>query len=111
MPFSDKPWSNFSESDYTPEQWIKACLIHMTASPKTKSDAKLPVREPDGMLNKNAIHAAAAALAGARGGVDAPPAAKKSAARKIISLYREMKEQAPDSVYRVAGEKPPAKKE
>ena len=110
MTISDKPWSNFSESDYTPEQWIKACLIHMVDNPKAKSDGKLPVKEPDGTINRNGVHAAAGALAGARGGVQASPELKKAAAHKLISLYRELKEQAPDSVYRVAGEKPPAKK-
>jgi hypothetical protein len=27
MGVSNKPWSTFSESDYTPEQWYEACLI------------------------------------------------------------------------------------
>lgn len=109
MPFSDKPWSNFSEADYTPEQWLRACLIHMVDRPKVKADGKLPVREPDGMLNRNGIHSAAGALAGARGGVSAPAEMRRKAARKLISLYREMKEQAPDSLYKLVGEKPPGK--
>jgi hypothetical protein len=67
----------------------------------------LAVREPDGTLNRNGVHAAAAALAGARQSLQAPPDKKKAAARKLISLYREMDETAPESTYRIAGEKRP----
>ena len=27
MPISNKPWGQFSESDYDPDQWYEACLI------------------------------------------------------------------------------------
>lgn len=105
MPFSNKPWGQFKESDYTLEQWHHACLIHLhQGDPTSKEQCKLPVREPDGTLNRNGIHAAAAALAGARGGVDAPTDEKKAAARKLIRLYREMGEEPPASIKRLAGE-------
>lgn len=110
MPFSNKPWSDFSESDYSLEQWIRATLIRMTERPKTKGDCKLPVKEPDGTYSRNGIHAAAGALAGARGGVQASAELKRKAAKKLLSLYREMGDPAPDSLYRVAGVKPPSKK-
>jgi hypothetical protein len=29
MAISDKPWGQFSQADYTPERWRRACLIHM----------------------------------------------------------------------------------
>ena len=92
----------------TLEQWARACLIK-PERPTSKAMCKLPVREPDGTLNRNGIHAAAGALAGARGGVNAPPEQKRAAARKILGYYRELKEDAPESLYRVAGEKPPKK--
>lgn len=60
-----------------------------------KSDHKLPVREADGTLNRNGVHAAAV-LAGARGGVDAPPERKRSAARQLVRFYAEMNETPPD---------------
>ncbi|HEY9076978.1 MAG TPA: hypothetical protein VIO61_10615 [Anaerolineaceae bacterium] len=103
MAISDKPWSRFEESDYTPEQWYEACLIKPQKSEYTaKTQAKLPVREPDGTLNRNGIHAAAAALAGARGGVKATPEEKRKAARVLLRLYRELEEEPPESIKRIA---------
>lgn len=106
MPFSDKPWGSVSESDYkTAEQFCSACLIDLNppGKEKIKGKCKLPVKEPGGTYNRNAIHAAAAVLAGARGGVQAPPEAKRAAARKLIRLYREMEEEPPESLRRMAG--------
>ena len=100
--FSDAAWDG-SASRFTPEQWKASTLIDTgEGDPDAKERYKLPVREPSGAYNRNAIHAAAAALAGGRGGVDAPPAAKKSAARKLVRLYAEMKEDAPPSIKRMA---------
>ena len=107
MPVSNKPWSQFKESDYTLEQWHRACLIHLHEGPPTaKAQCKMPVREPDGTLNRNGVHAAAAALAGARGGVKAPREQKRKAARTLVRLYRrELKEDPPESILRIAGMK------
>lgn len=97
---STKPWSNFSESDYTDEQWLKACLLDRGPdNGSAKQRASLPVREPDGTLNKNACHAAAAALAGARGGVKASPELIASAKKKLVSLYKNaLDAEAPESL-------------
>src|ERR1700751_4269589 len=98
---SDKPWSQFSASDYTLEQDRRACLIDLnTGSPSnaTKGNLKLPVREPDGTRNRTGIIAAGNRLAGAGGGVQAPPAAKRAAARALIGLYAQIKLSPPDSV-------------
>ena len=106
--FSNKPWGDFGESDYTLEQWHEACLIHLHEGQMTsKAECKLAVKEPGGMYNRNGIHAAAAALAGARTPLKAPPEEKRKAARKLISLYRQMDALAPESTYRIAGEKRP----
>ncbi|WP_422445981.1 hypothetical protein [Thermoanaerobacterium sp. DL9XJH110] len=103
---SNKPWGSIQESDYDVQQWHRACLIHLhDGAPTAKSQCKLPVWEPDGTLNRNGVHAAAAALAGARGGVDAPMEQKRKAARKLITLYRELEEEPPDSIKRLAGVK------
>lgn len=100
---SDKPWSRFSESDYSLEQWHRACLIHLhDGEPTAKDQCKLPVREPDGAVNRNGVHAAAAALAGARGGVKASPDEKRKAARALLRLYRELEEEPPESIKRLA---------
>lgn len=102
---STKPW------DGSPSQWpdaaafCRACLIdeNETGQPKTKALCKLPYREPEGGApNVNAIHAAAAALAGGRGGVQATPASKKAAAKRLLALYAQMKEDAPPSIKNMA---------
>jgi len=106
MPISNKPWGRISESDYKDAAaFCKACLIDLNepGEEKTKANCKLPVYEPGGALNRNAVHAAAAALAGARGGVQAPPEEKRKAARKLIRLYRELDEEPPESLRRIAG--------
>lgn len=102
---SDRPWSEVKESDYADAQdFCDACLINLNDAPRsqwTKAACKLPVYEPKAMgrkLNRNAVHAAAAVLAGARGGVDAPAEAKKKAARKLVQLYRQLEEDPPESL-------------
>lgn len=101
---SDKPWSQFSQSDYDIDQWRTACLIGPATESDSKSDYSLPVREPDGTLNRNACHAAAGALAGGRGGVDASDDDKKAAAKKLVALYHgPLKEDIPDSLAELAG--------
>ena len=105
--FSDKPWGQFAESDYKDaESFCAACLIDLNppGEDKKKALCKLPVKEPGGSYNRNGIHAAAAALAGARGGVQAPPEAKRKAARALIRLYRQMNEEPPESLKQIAGE-------
>lgn len=104
---SDKPWSDFSAADYTLEQYRKAALIHPAEPSEDKGDYKLPVLEPDGALNRNGVHAAASALAGGRGGVDAPAEVKEQAAKRLVGLYRnQLKEDPPDSLLTLAGESP-----
>lgn len=95
---SDKAWSDFSDSDYTPEQMAKACLIFMGGDAGVKSNYKLRVREPDGTLNRNGVHAAAQRL----GQTDAPKPLLEEAARKLVRLYGTLGESAPDSVMSMA---------
>jgi hypothetical protein len=94
---STKPWGNFKASDYTPEQWKAACLI-VRGDGSSKMQCSLPVREPDGTLNKNALPAAAAALAGARGGVIASVTEKAAAKKKLIALYNQINATPPPSL-------------
>ena len=101
---SNKPWSDFSQADYTIEQWRRACLIGPDEPSDRKEDYKLPVREPDGTLNRNAVHAAAARI----GQVDAPAPVVKRAARRLVALYRnQLDEEPPESLLRLAGMAPP----
>lgn len=100
---SNKPWSNFKESDYTPAQWKIACLI-VRGDGSTKAQCSLPVREPDGTLNKNALSAAAGALAGARGGVNATPEEKSKAMTALKRLYAVANMDVPGSMAQSAME-------
>jgi hypothetical protein len=96
---SEKPWSAYKESDYTIEQWHSACLIHLhSGSPTSKSQCKLPVKTPNGALSRNGVHAAAAALAGARSPLKASPEQKVKAARALRGYYRQLEEEPPDSL-------------
>jgi hypothetical protein len=96
--FSTKPWSDFKESDYSLEQWIRACLIGPSEKSESKSDYSLPVREPSGTLNKNGMTAAAGVLAGARGGVKASSDQQSKAKKKLLGLYKSIGEDPPDSL-------------
>lgn len=96
--FSTKPWSDFQESDYDLEQWKRACLISPAQPSNSKSDYKLPVKEPDGTYNQNAIFAVAAVLAGGRGGVSATTEQKAAATKKVLSLYAQMGKKPPASL-------------
>lgn len=98
---STKPWSDYTESDYTPQQWYDACLIHLSSDPKdklVKSNSKLPVKTPNGAVNENGVYAAAAALAGARAELQAPADAKMSAAKQLIKMYQSMNKKPPESL-------------
>ncbi|SMB97792.1 hypothetical protein SAMN00808754_1950 [Thermanaeromonas toyohensis ToBE] len=108
--FSDRPWSDIDktvEAYGSVEKFCAACLIDLNppGEEKVASKCKLPVKEPNGKYNKNALPAAAAALAGARGGVDAPAEEKRRAARKLVRLYRMAKMEPPESLKQLAGEK------
>lgn len=107
MAVSDEPWGQVSESDYADAgAFCDACLINLNTGGRsgwTKANCKLPVKEPGGDVNRNAIHAAAAVLSGARGGVDAPADAKRAAARKLVAMYRAADEEPPEMISRMAG--------
>jgi hypothetical protein len=95
---SNTPWSNFSQADYTLEQWRRACLVGPDSPSDSKGDYKLPVREPSGVLNRNAVHAAAGRIGQVQGG------GKEAAAKKLVSLYRnQLKEDPPEGLLRIAG--------
>jgi|SRR5579859_4375931 len=105
MGFSDSSWDGSASQYSSTEAYCSACLIDLNPSgqDKVQSKCKLPVKDTNGNVNRNAVHAAAAALAGGRGGVNAPPAEKKKAAKALIRYYGQMKEDAPDSLKRIAG--------
>jgi hypothetical protein len=109
MAVSDKPWASITEADYADAaDFCSASLIDLNepGTDKVKSLCKLPVREPRSMggnLNRAAVIAATAVLAGGRGGVDAPPDEKRAAARKLLGYYRaQLQQDPPESLVRLA---------
>jgi hypothetical protein len=99
---SNAAWSDITQADYSIEQWRHACLIGPSSPSDNKSDYSLPVREPDGQLNRAACHAAAGRI----NQVDAPSAEKAAAARNLVGLYRnQLKETPPDALLSMAGSK------
>ena len=91
---SDKPWSDFSQADYSDEQWFAATVLHKNGDSRAKSDNGLPIREPSGTLNRNGVHAAAARF----NQVDAPAAAKASAKAALRGAYKAIGEEPPDVI-------------
>jgi hypothetical protein len=91
---SERPWSDYSESDYSIEQWHAACLIHLhTGPPTSKAQCKLPIKTPAGVINRNGVSAALAALHGARSALKAPPDQKAKAERRLQSLKAQLSSQ------------------
>lgn len=100
----DRPWDG-SAARFTPEQYRRSCLID-TGEGETdaKTRYKLPVREPNGDLNRNALGPAAGALAGARTAMTGVSGEQKQrAARALIRLYGEADMDPPDNLRRMAG--------
>jgi HK97 family phage prohead protease len=84
-----RPWDG-SAARFTDEEYVRSCLIDRGGDAPPKERCSLPVLEPGGDVNANALGAAAAALAGARGGLRmVTPAQKSTAARKLIRYYRQ----------------------
>ena len=91
---SDAAWDG-SASRFTIEQWRRSCLVDMGGNTDSKDNYKLPVREPDGTLNRNAVHNAAARI----GQLDAPASVVAAAKKRLAGLYQsELHEDVPDSL-------------
>lgn len=98
---SNRAWSVFTEADYTLEQFRRACLI-VRGDGTTKEQMSLPVREPAGSLNRNAVHAAAGGH-GLMAVENISPQVRRSTARKLVGLYRQIGDTPPDSLREMAG--------
>ncbi len=87
---SDEPWNGDAGQWPSAAAYCESCLVDLNDGdgPKVKWKCHLPVREPDGNLNRHGLAAAQGALIGARGGVDLPVDAKRGAARKLARLMR-----------------------
>ena len=90
---TDKPWDG-SPSRFSDEQYQASAVLDRGGDAPIKERHSLPVKEPDGTLNRNAVHAAAGRI----GQVDAPAEAKAAAARKLVGHYATIGEDPPDHV-------------
>jgi hypothetical protein len=100
--FSTEPWDGSKTRFELPQLRASvpaACRAHGDALAKrasrepSKADYKLPIREPNGSVNVNALNDAASVLGGGRDGVDLPPEVQKAALAEIQALqaaYRQM---------------------
>jgi hypothetical protein len=106
---SDRPWSQVTKASYgTTIEYCEACVIDENAPgrPKTKSRCKLPVYEPErlgGLLNRNAVRAAAERLLQSRGGMTLSAAERQDAAKRLVALFTVIGEQPPRSLVTLAG--------
>lgn len=103
--FTSKPWDGNASRWPDAASYADSCLINLNTGPRSqwvKGKCALPYKEPNGDINVNALHTIASVLAGGMGGVKAPPAAKKAAARKLKTLYGRMGQSLPDSVKNMA---------
>ncbi len=93
---SDGPWDGAASNYPSTEAYCEACLIDMNPEGEEKVQAlcHLPVKEPNGALNRNGIHAAAARLNQTK----VPPEERARAADKLRALYREIGEEPPESL-------------
>lgn len=100
---SDRSWGQFTQADYTPAQWQRACLVDRgEGDPASKERYAVPVREPDGTLNRNGVHAAAGGHGiGAVQGIS--DSARQAAARALMGLYKVIGEDPPPSLMSMAG--------
>lgn len=100
MAISDRKWDGSSANYRDANAFCAACIIDTNdGGDKVVANCKLPVREPNGDLNRNAVHNAAARF----NQLDVPADVKKAAARKLIGYYRELKEDAPEVIREAAG--------
>jgi hypothetical protein len=98
----DKPWDGSASRWDDPVSYCQACLINRTKSgetPTSKDQCSVPVYEPNGDLNVNALGPAAAALNGARTNLaDVSSTALAVAKKKLINLYHKAGKVPPTSL-------------
>lgn len=105
MAVVDKPWDGSASRWPDTESYCQACLLDLNPPGKDKVQAlcKLPIREPNGDINANALPAALGALNGARNALSGVSAQdKKKAARALVRAYGAAKLDVPDSLKALA---------
>jgi len=107
MASTSKPWDGSASRWPDTASFCDSCAYNGNTGDRAdwvQAQCKLPFKEPNGDINTNALGAASAALAGARGGlVGMSSADKKKAAKKLISAYSSCQMDPPDSLKKIAG--------
>lgn len=109
MATTDKAWDGSASRWPDTASYCDSCLIDLNPSgterdKKTQNNCKLPVREPNGDINTNALSSAAAVLNGGMGGLTGvSPQVKKAAAKKLMGMYSDAEMPPPDSLKKLAG--------
>ncbi|HLZ64395.1 MAG TPA: hypothetical protein VKR06_46285 [Ktedonosporobacter sp.] len=105
MAVTNQPWDGSASRWPDTPSYCDSCLINLNTGSRstwTQDNCKLPIREPGGDINSNALGPATGALNGARGGLkDVPADAKKKAANALARAYRAAKMDIPDSLKRM----------
>jgi len=90
----DSEWDG-AASRFTDEEWIRSTVVDRGEEFDTaKERYAVPILEPNGDLNRNAVHNAAARI----NQVEASDSAVRAGKRKLIAAYRRLDEEAPDSL-------------
>lgn len=91
---SEESWDG-AASRFDDEQWRRATVVDRGESYATaKERYAVPIREPNGDLNRAAVHNAASRI----DQVDAPASAIAAGKRKIVAAYRQLDEEPPESL-------------
>lgn len=87
MAVSNRDWSQFHAASYTPQQWRQACLVDRgVGDPDSRGRYAVPVREPNGDVNRHAVLDAARMGAAFVGLTDDQ---QRTAARRLVRIFRE----------------------
>lgn len=91
---SEAKWDG-SASRFEDDEWKRSCVVDRGAEFETaKERYAVPILEPNGDLNRSAVHNAAARI----NQVDAPDAAITAGERKLVAAYRRLDEEPPESL-------------
>ena len=102
MAMTSGAWDG-SPSRFSDDEYGRSALVCRAGDGSMKERCSMPVLEPDGTLNVNALGSAAGALAGARGGLGGlSPALRAAAARKLVRYYNAAGKEPPPSLLALA---------
>ena len=94
---SEAPWNGAASNYPDTPSYCRACLINENDGPAkgwTQDKCKLPYKTASGVISRRGMAAAAARL----NQVQASPAAKAEARRRLAAAYRALNEPVPDAL-------------